>query len=69
VQPHKKCAKASIHSYLKKLKIKPIGARQRPQPYPDDSAERILAYLGRNGTRCKTISQLRIERDKARRAA
>lgn len=69
VQPHKKCSRQAVHGYLRKLKIKPLGARQIPQIYPDDSLERILAYLGRSGANGKTIRHLRIERDRARRAA
>jgi hypothetical protein len=28
------------------LAIKPVGARQRPQPYPSDTAARVLTHLG-----------------------
>ena len=71
----------TVHNYLRTLKIKPLGARQRPQNYPADSAARILQHLGlapivrarNNGTAWKTpraklptMSQLRAERQKAR---
>ncbi len=46
VAPHKRCSKASIHNYLNTLGIRPVGARQRPQRYPDDAAGKILLYLG-----------------------
>lgn len=32
--------------YLETLQIKPLGIRQRPQQYPDDAADKILASLG-----------------------
>jgi hypothetical protein len=35
-----------LYVYLNRLGIKPAGANQRPQQYPPDTAERILAHLG-----------------------
>lgn len=32
--------------FLKQLNISPIGARQRPQHYPENSAQLILQHLG-----------------------
>jgi hypothetical protein len=56
--------------HMSKAGVKPIGARQRPQNYPDDAAKRVLAHLGLNGTgRLPSMNQLRHERSKARRAA
>ena len=37
---------AQLYRYLNTLKIKPAGARQRPQQYPEDSGTRILNHLG-----------------------
>ncbi len=36
----------TLYKHLRDLNIKPIGARQIPQRYPEDSAERILRNLG-----------------------
>ena len=35
-----------IYRYIAALDIKPLGCRQRPQIYPPDTANRILAHLG-----------------------
>jgi len=42
----KKVTRESVCRYLKKFDIAPSGVRQRPQQYPADSADRILAHLG-----------------------
>lgn len=42
----KSVSPASVYVYLSKLEIKPVGAKQRPQPYPADSLARILKHLG-----------------------
>ena len=46
VQTRRPCALPSLYRYLKKLRIRPLGAAQRPQNYPDDTAARILKHLG-----------------------
>jgi len=38
-----------FYHFLNELSIKPVGARQRPQHYPPDTANRILAHLGLAG--------------------
>ena len=35
-----------LYRYFSKLDIRPAGARQRPQIYPADTAERILVHFG-----------------------
>lgn len=42
----KPASRRQVARYLAACGIAPIGARQRPQNYPEDSAERILQYLG-----------------------
>jgi len=37
---------AQLRRYIRAVGIKPIGARQRPQRYPDDAAGKILVHLG-----------------------
>ena len=37
---------ATLYRHLRRLKIRPLGIRQRPQRYPDDTAARILKELG-----------------------
>jgi len=66
---------AQLRRYIRALEIKPIGARQRPQRYPDETAGKILKHLGfeehENGhrkNRIPTINQLRNERAKAQKA-
>jgi hypothetical protein len=41
--------KSRLYELLVDLGIKPVGARQRPQQYPPDTAERILQHLGFSG--------------------
>ncbi|MDE2100749.1 MAG: hypothetical protein KGL39_26120 [Patescibacteria group bacterium] len=48
VAPAKPMTRATLYTWLRKLRIKPVGARQHPQQYPDDTPERILAKLGLN---------------------
>lgn len=35
-----------LYTLLDELDIKPVGARQSPQQYPDDTADRILKHYG-----------------------
>lgn len=42
----KQCGRAMLYIYLRDLRIKPLGAKQRPQLYPADTANRILNHLG-----------------------
>jgi hypothetical protein len=42
----KRCGRAQLYIYLKTLRIEPLGAKQRPQVYPEDTAQRILTHLG-----------------------
>jgi hypothetical protein len=64
---HKRVSRAQVYNYLKALKIGPIGARQKPQRYPDNTAERIIEYLG--FPKIVSMKALKAERKKARRAA
>ena len=45
-QAGKPVCRMQLYRYFDRFKISPIGIRQRPQQYPDDSARRILAGLG-----------------------
>jgi len=42
----KPCSRVQLYTYLRGADIQPVGARQRPQNYPDDSVIRILKHLG-----------------------
>jgi hypothetical protein len=64
VQVHKPCTRTAIYTYFKRLKIKPLGRRQRPQLYPDESSEMILKHLF---PRIITMNQLRSVRAKSRK--
>lgn len=46
LKPVKPMSRFWLYEQMRRLKIKPIGASQRPQRYPDDTAERILIRLG-----------------------
>ena len=46
VARYKACSKGSIYAYMSALGVKPIGTRQRPQRYPEDTGLRILMHLG-----------------------
>ena len=45
-RPLKSLTREGLYPHLRALKIKPLGARQRPQRYPEDAAERVLLRLG-----------------------
>lgn len=46
VREKKPVSRAQLRVYITRLKIQPIGCAQRPQPYPNDTADKILAHLG-----------------------
>lgn len=46
-------SRRSFYRFAKELGIEPLGTRQRPQRFPGDTANRILAHLGMNGTKDK----------------
>ncbi len=46
VADYKPLSADTLRKHLRTLKIKPLGVRQCPQRYPDDSAERVLKHMG-----------------------
>ena len=46
VRPLKRMSRPMIYLHLRNLNIKPLGIRQRPQRYPDNTPQRILKSLG-----------------------
>ena len=66
------CSRPQLYRHLRKLRIKPIGSRKRPQIYPDEAAGKILELMGfvkSNGSyRLPTMAELRNERTKAQKA-
>lgn len=46
VEPAKPMTRATLYTHLDALRIKPVGARQKPQQYPADTPGRILRRLG-----------------------
>lgn len=46
IRKHKTCSRAQLYTYIKALGIEPVGARQRPQRYPADTAQKVLKHLG-----------------------
>jgi hypothetical protein len=45
----KSVQRAQLDRYLKNFTILPLGVRQRPQRFPEDTVERILSHLGISG--------------------
>jgi len=56
LSPVKRVSRPQLYRYLCALNIQPLGARQRPQHYPDNAPVRILAHLG---LRIVSMPQLR----------
>jgi hypothetical protein len=57
-----------LYRNLRTLHILPVGIRQRPQRYPDDTAHRILSARGFEGVqpvRLLTLKQLLAQKGKA----
>ena len=46
VSSKKETSRRQVQRYLKACEIKPIGPKQRPQRYPENSAQLILEWLG-----------------------
>ena len=46
VSPFKPMSRETLYTHFRALNIKPLGARQCPQHYPDNTAERVLLRLG-----------------------
>ena len=44
--PYKPMTRDTLYKHFRALKIKPIGARQRPQHWPENTPERLLKRLG-----------------------
>lgn len=54
-------SRTGLLRHLDTLGISPIGARQRPQRYPADTADKVLAHLGlTNGANGKNHNNGRI---------
>lgn len=65
----KSVKRRQVYNYFTVLGIEPIGARQRPQQYPEDSAHRILAHLGFKNGAAKIISIKEAKRQAGKRGA
>lgn len=46
IDPLKVVSRPQLYNYLAALGIEALGARQRPQNYPQDTADRIKKHLG-----------------------
>jgi hypothetical protein len=46
LSPVKPVSTPQLYRYIKVLHIEPLGARQRPQHYPEDTPQKILLHLG-----------------------
>ena len=54
----KPISRETFYTYCRRWKIKPLGARQRPQLYPEDTALRIKLKLGIVGNRITVTPKL-----------
>lgn len=54
LRPVKPMSRQTLYANLRRLRIKPIGARQIPQLYPHDTADKILKRLGLTNGRAGT---------------
>jgi transposase len=46
IERHRPASRETIYRWLKRYGLRPVGPRQRPANYPDNTARRILAALG-----------------------
>lgn len=46
IRPKKKLSRARLYVHMRRLKIKPVGCRQIPVQYPDDTPHRLLLRFG-----------------------
>lgn len=46
LKPFKPISRETFYCYARRYKIKPLGVRQRPQLYPDDTVARLKIKLG-----------------------
>lgn len=46
IKPFKPSSRRQVIRYMNACGLEPIGARQRPQHYPKNSANRVLVHLG-----------------------
>lgn len=61
VRKFRPISRQHLYRRMKELKIEPLGIRQRPQFYPDDTACVLLAQLGFtvNDASLPTMAQLK----------
>jgi hypothetical protein len=65
LRPYKRVSKPQVYRYFRALDIEPLGARQRPQQYSEDTPLRIRIHLG--DPKLVSLSTLKAEKRKARR--
>ncbi len=58
LKPRKKISRARLYVHIRRLKIKPLGVRQIPQQYPDDTPHRILLKLGLSNGRVSVTPKI-----------
>jgi hypothetical protein len=46
IRHHRPMSRGHLYRYFKRLKIKPLPVRQRPQRYPAGTASKVLKHLG-----------------------
>lgn len=51
LEPARRMSRETLYTHLRALDIRPLGVRQSPQNYPDNTAARVLRRLGLKGGR------------------
>lgn len=64
----KPLSRSQLFRYIRALKIKPLGVRQRPQQYPAATPQKITVFLGLSTDGAPSMLQLRAEKSKALKA-
>lgn len=63
----KKLSRGQLYVYFGELGIKPVGRKQRPARYEDDTADKVLQHLGL--PHVVTMPQLKAARRNSRRVS
>lgn len=67
VSSTKPVSRRQLFRYLRTLEIKPVGRlQQKPQHYPENTPNLILAELGLSALGAKVVSMPRLRRERAR---
>lgn len=57
LKPVKPLSRERLYFYFRKFRIKPVGIRQIPAQYPNDTPQRLLLRFGLTNGRSVTLSR------------